>query len=125
MMVYQSENERLGLSLFFKEGTKDDPNLARIIAAYQKNDTRLSLDLSVYFRLNNNYNFWQYKGSPTMPRCNDNYINWVVLDQTFEMSPGQAKFFRDMFYGGVQVDGNYRNLQKNSNEVGYYTYAQQ
>jgi len=60
-----------------------------------------------------------------MPFCNDNYINWLVLDRTFEMSAEQAQFFRAMFYGGVQPDGNYRNVQKNSNKVGYFSYAQQ
>lgn len=83
------------------------------------------MNLRQYFNLNNNYNFWQYKGSPTMPRCNDNYINWVVLDHTFAVSPQQYKFFSDMFYGQAQQSGNYRNVQKNSNEVGYYRYDAQ
>lgn len=126
MMVYQSENERLALSLFFKEGTTADPNLDKIIQAYQQNATKVKLDFSKYLRLNNNLNFWQYRGSPTMPRCNDNYIHWVLIDKAFEMSPEQYQFFHAMFYGKTDTPtGNYRGLQKNKNEVGYYSSSQQ
>jgi carbonic anhydrase len=86
MLIYQSENERLALSIFFKEGDKPDSNLQTIIDAYKNNASKINVDLSTYFRLNNNYNFWSYKGSLTMPRCTDNAINWVVVDNVFDMS---------------------------------------
>ncbi len=80
------------------------------------------MDFTKYFDLNNNYNYWVYRGSITMPYCTDDTMNWVVIDKAFPMSQGQKQFFEDMFYGNVQKEGNWRETQPNSNPIGYYRF---
>lgn len=51
--IYQSENDKLTLSLLFKstEGAKPDPNLQSIIDARSANSTTVGIDLSRYLTM--------------------------------------------------------------------------
>jgi carbonic anhydrase len=47
------------------------------------------VDLTQYFKKANNFDFWFYTGSLTLPYCTDNQLNWIVIKQTFKISTKQ------------------------------------
>jgi carbonic anhydrase len=125
--IYQAENDKLTVSLFFKTSptAKPDPNLQAIMDARSSNSTLVTFDLSRYLSINSNYNFWTYLGSPTMPYCTDNTVNWIVLEKPYEITQEQGDFFSKMFYQEFQTDGNWRAAQRNVNTLGFYDFMSQ
>lgn len=103
------------LSVLTEMSMEDNEALSDIVSAlpyiYQPNEKKsLKSPISLRKILPPTTSFYYYKGSQTVPPCEEN-VHWLIMQETIGVSEGQLLAFRSLFQDSHGLINNYRPIQ--------------